>query len=106
MGLDLQIRISISRLYPGQKLGLPPAEKRWARYNANFRVEEHTPVSLLRQVTKGYSFTAVLGSCQGLCCGTWCTTAQHQEITDHCGRPPWLPTQPALPIGPIHRSGL
>jgi hypothetical protein len=84
---DPQLSISINRLYPGQKLGLPPAEKRWARYNASFRAEQHTPGSLLREISKGYSFTAVLGGCQGLCCGTWCTNAEHREITDHCGRP-------------------
>jgi hypothetical protein len=87
MGLDLRIRISISRLYPGQKLRLPPAEKRWARYNANFRAEVHTAESLLMEVTRGYSFTAVLGGCQGLCCGTWCTNAEHKSRAGHCGRP-------------------
>jgi hypothetical protein len=87
MESSVQFRISISRRWPGQKLGLPPVEKRWARYNASFRAEEHTPESLLREISKGYSFTAVLGGCHGLCCGTWCTNAQHMEITGHCGRP-------------------
>jgi hypothetical protein len=68
MGLDLQFRVSISRRWPAQKLSLPPAETRWARYNASFKAEEHVPDSLLREVAKGYAFTAVLGGCLGLCC--------------------------------------
>jgi hypothetical protein len=69
MGLDLQFRTSISRMYPAEKLGMPPAEKRWAKYNSSFRIEEHTPESLLSEVARGYAFTAVLGGCQGACCG-------------------------------------
>jgi hypothetical protein len=86
-GFELQFRTSISRLYPAQKLGLLPAEKRWARYNASFKPEEHTPESLLTEVASGYAFTAVLGSCQGSCCGTWCTRPDHREVPGHCGRP-------------------
>jgi hypothetical protein len=84
---NLQFRVSINRRWPAQKLGLPPVEKRWARYNSSFRSEEHAPESLLREVSKGYAFTAVLGGCGGLCCGTWCTNSEHASITGHCGRP-------------------
>jgi hypothetical protein len=86
-GVALQFHTSISRLYPAQKLGLPPAEKRWARYNASFKPKEHTPESLLAEVASGYAFTAVLGGCQGLCCGVWCTRPEHREVPGHCGRP-------------------
>jgi hypothetical protein len=82
-----RFRVSINRRWPAQKFGLPPVETRWARYNASFRAEEHTPESLLREVSKGYAFTAVLRGCQGLCCGTWCTTSEHASIPGHCGRP-------------------
>jgi hypothetical protein len=82
-----RFRVSINRRWPGQKLGLPPAETRWARYNASFRSEEHTPESLLREVAQGYSFAAVLRDCQDLCCGTWCTTSEYTSIPGHCGRP-------------------
>jgi hypothetical protein len=82
-----RFRVSISHRWPAQKLGLSPVETRWARYNASFRAEQHTLVSLLREVTRSYAFTAVLGGCQGPCCGTWCTNAEHKEIPDHCGRP-------------------
>jgi hypothetical protein len=87
MGLDVRFWTSISRLYPAQKLGLPPAEKRWGRYNSSFKAEEHTPESLLTEVARGYAFTAVLGGCQGLCCGAWCTRPEHREVPGHCGRP-------------------
>jgi hypothetical protein len=84
---DCEFRISINRRYPGQKLGLPPGEKRWARYNSSFGEEEHTAWSLLREITQGYSFSAVLGGCQGLCCGNWCSGLEHQKMPGHCGRP-------------------
>jgi hypothetical protein len=84
---NLQFRVSINRRCPAQKLGLPPVEKRWARYNSSFRAEEHTPESLLREVSKGYAFAAVLGGCQGLCCGSWCANSEHASIPSHCGRP-------------------
>ena len=87
MESSVQFRVSINRRWPAQKLGLPPTETRWARYNASFKAEEHTPDSLLSEVVKGYAFTAVLGGCLGPCCGTWCANAEHREITDHCGRP-------------------
>ena len=79
--------VSINRLWPAQKLGLPPTEKRWAKYNASFRVEEHTPAIFLEQVASGYSFTAVLGGCQGSCCGNWCSIPEHKVLASHCGRP-------------------
>ena len=86
MRLDSRLCISINRTWPAEKLGLPPAEKRWAKYNGSFNAEEHTSLSLLDQIAQGYSFTAVLGGCQGICCGTWCTEPDHKE-PDHCGRP-------------------
>ncbi len=43
--------VSIKRLWPAQKLGLPVAEKRWVKYNSSFIVEEHTPASFLERVT-------------------------------------------------------
>jgi hypothetical protein len=87
MGQDVRIQVSINRQWPAQKLRLPPAEKRWARYNASFRNEEHYPESLLAEVARGYAFTAVLGGCQGLCCGAWCTSLEHRDVPGHCGRP-------------------
>ena len=81
-----QLNISINRTWPAEKLGLPPAERRWGKYNGSFLAEEHTPISLLDQITQGYSFTAVLGGCQGACCGAWCTKPDH-KVPDHCGRP-------------------
>ena len=66
---------------------MPPSEKRWAKYNGSFLAEEHTSHSLLEQVSRGYSFTAILGGCQGQCCGTWCTDAEHGRRAGHCGRP-------------------
>jgi len=86
MRLDMQLMVSINRTWPAEKLGLPPAERRWGKYNGNFVAEEHTPISLLDQITQGYSFTAVLGGCQGICCGAWCTKLDH-KVPDHCGRP-------------------
>jgi hypothetical protein len=86
-GFGLESGTSISRLYPAEKLGMPPAEKRWARYNSSFKPEQHSPESLLAQIARGYSFTAVLGGCQGLCCGSWCTISEHKEVPGHCGRP-------------------
>jgi hypothetical protein len=83
----VRFQTSINRRWPAQKLGLPPAEKRWARYNSSFKAEEYTPASLLEQVAHGYSFTAVLGGCQGACCGFWCTKPEHRAIPGHCGRP-------------------
>ena len=87
MGLDQRFGVSINRLWQAQKLGLPPAEKRWAKYNASFIVEEHTPASFLEQVASGCSFTAVLSGCQGPCCGSWCTSTEHKTVPGHCGRP-------------------
>jgi hypothetical protein len=84
---DPRLRVSIHRRWPAQKLGLPPVEKRWARYNASFRAEEHTPESLLSELSKGYAFTAILGGCSGPCCGTWCTAPEHSSFPGHCGRP-------------------
>ena len=81
-----RVAISINRRWPGEKLGLPPIEKRWSRYNGSFVSAEHTAVSLLEQVAKGYSFTAILGRCQGQCCGTWCTEPEHKRVAGHCGR--------------------
>ena len=86
MEASVQLSISINRTWPAEKLGLPPAERRWGKYNGNFIAEEHTPISLLDQITQGYSFTAVLGGCQGICCGAWCTKLDH-KVPDHCGRP-------------------
>jgi hypothetical protein len=83
----VQFEVCINRLWPAEKLGLPPTERRWAKYNASFRAEVHTPESLLAQVAQGYSFTAVLGSCQGLCCRTWCANPEHKAVGGHCGRP-------------------
>ena len=85
-GLDMRPKVSINRTWPAEKLGLPPAERRWGKYNGSFIAEEHTPISLLDQITQGYSFTAVLGGCQGACCGAWCTKPDH-KVPDHCGRP-------------------
>jgi hypothetical protein len=82
-----QLNISINRRWPAEKLGLPPAERRWGKYNGSFVAEERTPISLLDQITQGYSFTAVLGGCQGACCGAWCTKLEHKKVPDHCGRP-------------------
>ena len=87
MGLDMRPKISINRRWRAEKLGLPPAERRWGKYNGSFIAEEHTPVSLLAQIAQGYSFTAVLGGCQGPCCGSWCTIPEHKEVPGHCGRP-------------------
>lgn len=79
--------MSINRSWAGEKLGLPPDEKRWARYNGTFMREEHTSASFLHQITEGYSFTAVLGGCSEQCCGAWCTIPDHKGIPGHCGRP-------------------
>jgi hypothetical protein len=79
--------ISVNRLLPGQKLGMPPEEKRWARYNSSFHQEQHTPKSLLAEIEKGHSFTCSLGGCQGLHCGDWCTAGECKGIPGHCGRP-------------------
>src|SRR5918992_5118743 len=84
---DIRVVASINRLWPGEKLGLPPTERRWARYNAGFQAEIHTPASLLAEAERGYSFCAVLGGCQGRCCGAWCTDPEHKDIPGHCGRP-------------------
>jgi hypothetical protein len=83
----VKFSISINRQFPGQKLGMPPEERRWARYNSSFRQEEHTPHSLLEEIKKGYSFTSTLGGCQGLHCGGWCTAEECKGIPGHCGRP-------------------
>ena len=84
---SVQLSISINRTWPAEKLGLPPVERRWGKYNDSFVAEEHTPISLLDQITQGYSFTAVLGGCQGPCCGSWCTDPEHKKLPGHCGRP-------------------
>jgi len=81
-----QLSISINRRWRAEKLGLPPSEIRWGKYNGSFIAEEHTQISLLDQIAQGYSFTAVLGRCQGACCGAWCTKPDH-KVPDHCGRP-------------------
>ena len=81
------IDVAINRMWPGVKLGAAPAEKRWSKYNGGFRAETHTPASLLAEITKGYSFSAALGDCRGLCCGNWCTDLEHKRIPGHCGRP-------------------
>ena len=80
MGLDMGFKVSINRTWPGQKLGLPPSEKRWTKYNGSFDAEEHTPASLLEQIARGYSFSPVLGGCQGSCCGSWCTSPEHKKV--------------------------
>ena len=79
--------VSINRFWPAQKLGMPPSERRWAGYNNSFVTEEHTSASLLEQIALGYSFCAVLGGCQGVCCGGWCTASEHKGLSEHCGRP-------------------
>ena len=79
MGLNFQFRVSLNRRWAAQKLGTTTDEKRWAEYNRSFVAEEHTPRSLLEQIAKGYSFTAVLGGCQGPCCGSWCAVNEHRE---------------------------
>ncbi|MCI0780807.1 MAG: hypothetical protein J4N93_05890 [Chloroflexi bacterium] len=60
---DLTFDIAINTRWPGEKLGLPPSERRWARYNNSFVTEEHIPASHLEQIELGYSFTAVLDRC-------------------------------------------
>ena len=85
--MSFEFHISINRRWPAQKLRLPPDEWRWSRYNGSFVAEEHTPASLVDQISQGYSFTAVLGRCQGDCCGTWCTSPEHKKLAGHCGRP-------------------
>jgi hypothetical protein len=84
---ELRFSISINRMLPAQKLGMPPEEKRWAKYNSRFKAEEHTAASLLQEIAQGYSFTSVLGGCQGLHCGGWCTKEECKDIPGHCGRP-------------------
>ena len=79
MGLNFQFRVSLNRQWAAQKLRMPPDETRWAEYNGSFVAEEHTPTSLMEQIAKGYSFTAVLSGCQGLCCGSWCTDPEHSR---------------------------
>lgn len=44
MGLDMRPKVSINRTWPAEKLGLPPAERRWGKYNGSFVAEEHTPI--------------------------------------------------------------
>jgi len=83
---NIRFSISINRAWPGEKLGSPPAERRWATYNGRFIAEKHEPATFLNQITQGFSFTAVLGECPGICCGRWCTNASHSK-PDHCGRP-------------------
>ena len=48
-----QLSISINRRWTAEKLGLPPAERRWGKYNGSFIAEEHTPISLLDQIAQG-----------------------------------------------------
>jgi hypothetical protein len=84
---NITFSVSVNRLFAGQKLGMPPEEKRWANYNSSFHQEEHTPVSLLAEVEKGHAFTCALGGCQGLHCGNWCTAEECKGIPGHCGRP-------------------
>ena len=79
--------VSINRIFPAQKLGLPPSEQRWTKYNGSFVAEEHTPASHMEQIALGYGFSAVLGRCSGQCCGVWCTNLDHKKMTGHCGRP-------------------
>ena len=64
---NLTFDIAVSTRWPGEKLGLPASEHRWARYNN--------------------SFASVLGECLGQCCGAWCTNLDHKSIPGHCGRP-------------------
>ena len=85
MGSD-NFWISINRIWPGQKLGPPPAERCWGMYNGSLVAEEQTAAFLLEQIALGYSFCAVLGGCQGTCCGAWCTKPDH-KVPGHCGCP-------------------
>ena len=84
---ELTVKVGVNRRWRGEKLGMAPSERRWARYNNGFVSEEHTMTSLLDQIELGCSFTAVLGGCSGQCCGAWCINPVHKEISGHCGRP-------------------
>ena len=87
MKASTQLSIAINCTWPAEKLGSRPAERRWSKYNGSFIAEDHTPISFLSRIAQGYSFTAVLGGCQGPCCGSWCTDQVHKKLPGHCGRP-------------------
>ena len=84
---NLTFDVAVNTRWPGEKLGLPPSERRWARYNNNFETKGHNPASLLEQIRRGYSFAPILDGCSGTCCGAWCTKTDHKAISGHCGRP-------------------
>ena len=54
--IEEEFYVSVNRLWPAHKLGMPPSEKRWAKYNASFQAEAHTPASLLEQIALGYNY--------------------------------------------------
>jgi|GEM_PF-6003980 len=87
MRAEPSFEITINRMWPGEKLGSAPAEKRWSKYNGRFTAETLSPASLMAEITKGYSFCAVLGGCDGVCCGNWCSDSEHKKLLGHCGRP-------------------
>jgi hypothetical protein len=59
----INLRVSINRLYPGQKLRRKDeGETRWDVFNKAFHPEIHMPESLLDEIAVGHSFCAVMSS--------------------------------------------
>ncbi|MDA0735478.1 MAG: hypothetical protein O2860_13010, partial [Chloroflexi bacterium] len=89
MGLNLQFRISINPLYPGEKI--TQGDSRHARYHGAFRPETPTLESFLSAIEQGKSFCAELlvGDCGREHHGQkWCCEERRQKADPtHCGRP-------------------
>jgi hypothetical protein len=87
---NLQFAVAINRLYPGTKLGPAGTDTRWGAFNGGFKVETHTPESLLEEIKQGHAFCPELRTekCDREHCGQWCCKKRRDEgDASHCGRP-------------------
>jgi hypothetical protein len=67
---NITFSVSVNRLFAGQKLGMPPEEKRWANYNSSFHQEDTLRFPCLQRSERDTRSPALLVAARGCTVGS------------------------------------